>query len=242
MMISSRNMSVNNGVGPSPTRRHKWAAFLCLGVVLAPAAWVQAEDIDFEISSGRVVPTEDFAVKFSVLGAAITSSGTDMPVTVQFKISGDPVEPFGAHNNPWQGNVNDHEPPRHYIVQHVFNPETVIDVTGTSWWTNGSKYLERNSHEQSPSVKVLRNGDPIPDIEGMGDQADAVEFIQDYIDPASGTMTMDVNQSIYLFELGTTRLTSSAADFQDLVVLVTLGKTPEDLEDDNTSFADASYD
>ena len=55
-------------------------------------------------------------------------------------------------------------------------------------------------------------------------------------------MTMDENQSIYLFELGTTRLTSSAADFQDLVVLVTLGESPEALADDGSDLADAAYD
>ena len=90
---------------------------------------------------------------------------------------------------------------------------------------------------------VLRNGDPVPDIDGFDGQAGAVEFIQQYIDPTSHTMSLHVNQSIYLFEIGTTNLDSSAADFQDLVVLITLGKTPEDLEDeDDTTFADASFD
>ena len=241
-MISSRNKSVSYGVGPTHARRHKWAAFLCLGVVLAPAAWVQAEDIDFMISSGRVIPTEDFAVKISVLGAAITTGGTDMPVTVQVNVNGQSIDPFGSHDDPSKGNVNDHAEPRHFIIQDVFSPDTTIDITGTSWWPDGPQYLQRNSHEQTPSVKVLRDGDPIPNIEGMDDQADAVEFVWEYIDPETGTMTMDVNQSIYLFEVGTTRLSSSAADFQDLVILVTLGKTPEDLEDGNPSFADASYD
>ncbi len=44
-------------------------------------------------------------------------------------------------------------------------------------------------------------------------------------------MSLDENQAIYLFELGTTNLTSSAADFQDLVVLITLAHSVEELPD-----------
>ncbi len=214
---------------------------LCMGAVLAPATLAQAgTPIDFTISEGRVVPSEDFAVKVSVLGAAITSSGVDMPVTVLVNINGTSYEPFGAADDPSAGNVNDHSPPRHFIVQDTFGPESTIDVTGTSWRTSGSLYLQRNSFEESPSVKVLRDGDPVPNIAGFDGQADAVAFVLQYIDPDTNTMTMDVNQSIYLFELGTTRLTSTAADFQDLVVLVTLGTSPAALEEGD--LAEASYD
>jgi len=229
-----------NGLGRNVSTR-KLLGALCVGAVLTPAPLVVADDnIDFEISDGRVVPTEDFAVKVSVLGAAITSGGTNMPVTVQVNIAGESFEPFGAHDDPGAGDVNDGSPPRHFIVQETFDPESGIDVTGTSWRTSGSLYLERNSHEQSPSVKVLRDGDPVPDIAGYDNQTNAVEFVRDYIDEESNTMTMDENQSIYLFELGTTRLTSSAADFQDLVVLVTLGTSPEALAEED--LVDASYD
>ncbi len=219
----------------------KLMGLLCMGVVLAPASLAQADDaIDFTISEGRVVPTQDFAVKVSVLGAAITSRGVDMPVTVRINIAGTSYEPFGAAGDPSSGNVNDHSPPRHFIVQDTFDPASGIDVTGTSWWTSGRMYLQRNSNEHSPSVKVLRDGDPVPNIDGFDGQAGAVDFVRDYIDENTNTMTMDVNQSIYLFELGTTRLSSSAADFQDLVVLVTLGTSPAALEEGD--LADASYD
>lgn len=217
------------------------AGLVCLGAVLAPAGLAQAgEAIDFTISEGRVVPSADFAVKVSVLGAAITSSGVDMPVTVKVNINGQSFEPFGDADDPAAGDVNDHSPPRHFIVQETFDPNSTIDVTGTSWQTSGSVYLSRNSHVQSPSVKVLRNGDPVPNIAGFENQTDAIEFVRQYIDPDTNTMTMDVNQSIYLFELGTTRLTSAAADFQDLVVLVTLGESPEALA--GNDLADAAYD
>ena len=89
-------------------------------------------------------------------------------------------------------------------------------------------HIEANSHEQSQQVKVLRDGDAVPDIKGMDDQADVLQFIKPYIDFDSNKMTLDENQAIYLFEIGTTNVSSSAADFQDLVVLVTFGKTKRD--------------
>ncbi len=89
-------------------------------------------------------------------------------------------------------------------------------------------HIEANSAAQSKQVKVLRHGDAVPKIKGMGNQADALYFIKPYIDFKTNTITLDQNQAIYLFEIGTTNVTSSAADFQDLVVLVTFGKTKRD--------------
>lgn len=50
-------------------------------------------------------------------------------------------------------------------------------------------------------------------------------------------MNLIEDQVIYLFELGTTNLNSSAADFQDLVVVVTLGENPGD-----AMFGDIEFD
>jgi hypothetical protein len=233
------------------TTPRKWAGLVCMGAVLAPAGLAQADDpIDFTITDGQVVPSEDFAVKVEVLGAAITSNGVDIPVTVQIQINGRTFEPFGPHELPLDGDVNDGMNPRDFILQEVFNPSNRITVTGTSWLkkrrtdgTDNSDYklhLRRNSFNNPPYVKVLRDGDPVPDITGFDGQADAVEFVRDYIDPDTNTMTLGVNQSIYLYEIGTANLNTSAADFQDLVVLITLGTSPEALEEGD--LADASYD
>lgn len=233
------------------TTPRKLMGLVCMGAVLAPAGWTAAQTpIDFNIDSGRVVPTEDFAVKVTVLGSAITSGGVDIPVTVQIQINGQFFEPFGPHNQPLDGDVNDGMNPRHFIIQEVFNPSNRITVTGSSWRmknnTDGTEnndyqlHLRRNSFAQAPYVKVLRDGDPVPDITGFENQADAVHFVQNYIDPDTNTMNLGANQSIYLYEIGTANLDSAAADFQDLVVLITLGKTPEELE--QLELLDASYD
>jgi hypothetical protein len=197
-------------------------------------------NIEFEISDGLVTPTEDFAAKVTVLGTAITSNGVDVPVTVKFRIGDQVLEPFGAYNDPNAGNVNNKlGKGRRSIVEQTFNANQSIDITATSW-INGRVYLERNSNVESSSVLVLRDGDAVPDIAGFDSQADVAHYLRKYIDPDTKTMILDENQAIYLFELGTTNLSSSAADFQDAVILVTLGESPEQLDRDE--LMDAMYD
>jgi len=50
------------------------------------------------------------------------------------------------------------------------------------------------------------------------------------VDTATRRIKLLENQAIFLFEIGTTNLNSSAADFQDLVLLVTLARDPSYLE------------
>ncbi len=203
--------------------------------ISVPALAAAPEKIDFDINAGTITPSEDFMIMVSVLGSAITSDGNDIPVTVQLKIGEQTVDPWGSFDDKDAADVNDpFAPTRNHIVSELFEvgqdsdpADTAVTVTARSWW-NGSVHIEANSHEQSQQVKVLRDGDDVPDIEGMDDQADVLEFIRPYIDFDSNKMTLDQNQAIYLFEVGTTNMSSSSADFQDLVVLVTFGKTKRD--------------
>ena len=72
----------------------------------------------------------------------------------------------------------------------------------------------------SRNVKVLRDGDTVPQIAGFLNQGNIESFLGGYI--TNGKVTIDKNQAIFLYELGTTNLDSASADFQDCVVLVTL--------------------
>ena len=217
----------------------------CAAGLLAVPWTAHAEEgesqVDFVIEDGRVVPTEDFAVKVSVLGAAITSSGTDLPVTARVHVGDLTIEPWGPFDSPTNGDVNDHGPVRHFIIDETFESDADFDITVTGrswvkkkWWYSGNydsdfkAYLTANSQDESVQVKVLRDGDVAPDISGFEDQADAEAFVSAYIDYDTGKMTMHENQAIYLFEIGTTDINAAYADFQDLVVLVTLGEAPED--------------
>ena len=59
--------------------------------------------------------------------------------------------------------------------------------------------------------KVLRNGDAVPLIPGLNPQPPVEEFIKDYV--KDGKIVLDENEAIFLFELGTTDLNSTAADY-----------------------------
>lgn len=194
---------------------------------LAAAPAYGDETIDFTITDGKVVPSESFAAMVSVLGAAITSGATDIPVTVQAEIGGTVIQPWGSYSNASEGDVNDHGPVRHHIYEQQLDAGEEIVISGQSWW-NGSSYIAVNSNAQSAQVKVLRDGDAAPAISGFNGQSTADYYIREYLD--GGRVNLDENQVIYLFELGTTSLSTSAADFQDLVVLVTLGESVEALK------------
>ena len=201
--------------------------------------------VDFEIQNDNVVPSETFAAKATVLGAAISSSGNyDLPVTVKFKIDGDKYKPFGPFNKAVSGNVNDGQNPRDYIFPNLYPGGSAIKVVGRSWdkkswWDDGSnnndwkELMTVNSENGSQNVITLRDGDAVPNIQGFMNQSSIEDFVAPYINSETNRITLNNNQSIYLFELGTTDLNSPAADFQDLVVLMTLAKDQEQLAQSN---------
>ncbi|MEM7680372.1 MAG: hypothetical protein AAF288_00295 [Planctomycetota bacterium] len=221
------------------THRRLTAAFaLTAGCLTALPALAEREPMDFAIEDGQVQLAETFATKVEVLGVAITSGGQQLPVTLCVHIGDDAFEPFGGYASPAQtGNLNDGHR-RSFIIDRVFDPSDVITIEAQSWYGSdlssaqdadyGTLY-QRDSHEQSDFVRVLRHGDAVPDVSGFDGQADVAAYLDLYIDSTSNTMRLLENQVIYLYELGTSSATSSAADFQDLVVLVTLGKSPEEL-------------
>ncbi len=204
---------------------------------------VEDEEVDFDIQGGGVVPGETFAAKVSVLGAAISYSGQyNMMVTTRIKVGTTTIDPFGSYDLAVTANLNDNKNPREYILPNTYDPGTPITVQGKSWVKKSSSYngksnnhwkahMTVNSDAGTTYVKVLRNGDPVPSIPGYMGQTSLETFVRDYVDPDTNRMVLDENQAIYLFELGTTTLSSPAADFQDLVVLVTLAKRTEDLEE-----------
>jgi hypothetical protein len=201
--------------------------------------------VDFEIDGGHVVPTEAYAAKVTILGAAITYGGTyDIPVTLRLRIGNDTFEPWGDIDYAVSGNVNDHQNPRQYIFPDIYDAGKAISIKARSWtkkrsWYSGyynshwEMYMTKDSYYNSSHILTLRHGDSVPNIEPFMNQTDIADFIRDYVNPANNTVVLDENQAIYLFELGTTYLNSDAADFQDLVVLVTLARDPADLEEND---------
>ncbi len=195
------------------------------------ASSAACEDVPFTITGVETVPTVPFLLKTEVLGAAISYGGSyDMPVTSRVHKGDSSVDPWGTYNEALTGNVN-RDGTFSYEPADALPGGTGITVSGTSWVRNDgdgtsndhwNPYMEQNSETGGSQLKVLRNGDPVPDIQGYLDQGSVADFVSNFIDPLSNTISLEPNQSIYLFELGTSNSASAAYDFQDLVVLVSM--------------------
>ncbi len=218
--------------------------------IMPPAAAPEAEEVaDFGIVNGDVIPREGFAARVQVLGAAIQNGSYHIPVTARFRVGGEWFEPFGPFTDAVTGNVNDNQSatgsrnpgsnPRSFVLPDTYDANTSITVVGRSWERStsgrGGATTWRMSREASTGtgsrqVAVLRNGDAVPNFNPAYDQASIEEYLAGYVN-AQGRVTIEPNEIIYLFELGLDG-TNSAADFQDLVVLVTLATDPSFFENE----------
>jgi len=106
------------------------------------------------------------------------------------------------------------------------NRRLSIYMTYTSSTPTYAPYMTAKSGDDSQQVIVLRNGSDVPAIDAFQDQTNLAAFVDPYVNVATGKIVLQDNQAIYLFELGTSNLSSSAADFQDLVIMVTLATDP----------------
>ena len=188
------------------------------------------EEVDFDITDGEVVPNECVNAEIKVLGAAISYSGSyDIPVTTKLNIGDQSIEAWGSFENPIAANVNDNGNPRTYTVSNM-DPATPISITGRSWIKKRSTYsgsiarhwkiyMTKSSNVDNSYVWVLRNGDNVPQVQGFMNQSSILDFVSGYV--TNGKIVLDDNEAIFLFEIGTSNLGSTAADFQDLVMLVT---------------------
>lgn len=143
-----------------------------------------------------------------VLGTDITqgAGGPTIPVTVQFTSDGGQTH----------ADMNDGQP--------VSGGEFMVTATqvgdelgfiGTaalnSFW---SQYA---SYDDDPHVLVLRDGDAVPEIQPFGGQTALSSYLDPYVE--DGHITLPADQVIVLYEF-TSDLSSAAADYQDLVLLL----------------------
>ncbi len=224
--------------------------------------------VDFSITRGQVVPGEDFAAKITVIGCSWgTASGQLGAITVQVHVGDETIEPFGAAIiDPYGssssrrsgrrsrrggsstpslpttgGNVNTGSiSPIHMIIDQMFDPDAAITMTARAWEANASvsrtPYV-LNSSSDLGAVMVLRDGDDVPTFSTMSNQTNVEAYLNPYTNEAGSHMALHPNQAIYLFEFN--NLSGSfGIDYQDLVVMVTLGESVEDLEEDLPPLSD----
>ncbi len=199
-------------------------------VLLAPVS--PAPSIDFNIEGGTIVPQGTFISSFEVLGAAIKSGAYDQKVTTQFKVGNDTLNPWN-YTLAVTGNVNDGKT-HLWSLPKTYPAGTPVTIHGQSWtWISDpnstldsgwKSSMVVSSTSNSSNFKILRNGDDVPKIPGLDPQPPVEEFIKDYV--KDNKTVLGENEAIFLFELGTIDLNSTAADFQDLVVLLRVDSAP----------------
>ncbi len=167
-------------------------------------------------SGGITVSGGTWNVNLAIVGAQITcgASGPQMDVTARYTqnggssyaslFGGAPVNPNGGQS------LNLGQVPA----------GSVLGVEGRARLASCSFDKTYTSIASTPHVLTLKQGDAAPNRPAFGNQALLASFMQPYVNTYTQTMVLDRNQVILLYEF-TDDLNSSAADFQDLVVLFT---------------------
>jgi len=195
----------------------------------APLAQDGAYEGGFDITGDRVIPDTQYTARIRMLGAQISAGGAyDMPVTFDLAVGSNTFEPFGDFDSAVDGNVNDGRGARDFILPDKYAGGTVVSIRATAWTKDATSqsgwktHRTVNTNGTTAQVLTLRDGDSVPTIPGFLGQDSIADMVKDYIDPNTLLVHLHKDEIIYLIELGTTDLDSEAADFQDLVVLVTL--------------------
>jgi len=173
----------------------------------------------------NLVVDEDCIANIRVLGKAITygTGGPDCAVQCGAKIG----------NESWQWLFSDNASGGEVFGGEAYSQQisagTRIAVQGRATYGNWSATYQSTQHHRQ--VMVLVNGDTPPQFEPFDHQPEITDFCAPVIDAATGRITIEGHQALFLFELGTTNMQSPAADFQDLVVLVDFARLPSGSSD-----------
>jgi hypothetical protein len=185
--------------------------------------------VNFSISNGSVTVNQPFNTNSEVLGSAVTtaSGNRNFPVTAKLTISDSAgnvvreLEPWGNWDDPQGADLNNPSNKPTFNLPNLSEGASISAEARLYYPKSRSdgyrKEKEKTSH--GVDVKVLRDGDPVPETEGGFSQKSAAEYVSNFV--SNGKMNLGENQAIYLFEL-THNASADRADFQDLVLLNTM--------------------
>ncbi len=188
--------------------------------------------LPFVINTDNTVTNLDVSnTSFQVLGSAIQCGPGATPMNTAFTVSYKPSGTGTKISLP-TANVNPalalptiplNNQPAGTIFDFTGSVPTLNNLNNTCSGSIPNGTSGFNSVASPVQVKILKHGDPVPDVKGFDGSTSVKGFMSSYVDssdkvklPSPGT------QYIILFELGATDPTSSAFDQQDLVILVTV--------------------
>lgn len=188
------------------------------------------------VDTGRTQVPQSSTVELRVLGSDIRCGPTGTPMRTRLLIN--VSQPDGTQ----QSQTYTVQPnPTPFLLQSVnLQAGGSISYTGIvpsrdDDNPNNDCRLDRisngvgfNSDTNPSQVRVLKHGDPVPNVVGFGGSLAAKDMIDSYVDRSSNTITLPdpQRQAIILFELGTTDTTRPAFDSQDIAILAIANPTP----------------
>ena len=163
----------------------------------------------FTVNNNQLTLEDSANVTFEVLGGEITcgAGGVDIPVATNLYVD--------DNQQSWETNS-----PLTLTNQPAGTTFDVESIAGDGSICDGAGLTVSTTDTNTPQVKVLLDGDPVPDITPFANQNSIEFFLQDYVE--DGKIKLADNEAIYLFELAETDQANSAFDLQDNVVLATV--------------------
>src|SRR3990167_1480664 len=197
-----------------------------------------ALDPGFTISNGTLTTDSDATMTMDILGSEITygAGGPEVPVTVELGTNSGNGSNYSYASLFSGSDVDGGE------TYTVANNDIQTNYTVRAQAKYGS-FKAKYDSTNTTQVKTLVDGDQAPALAGFGGQKPVLDFLAPYLDE-TGKVQLAFNQVIMLFELGVnmkTNPTSSAADFQDLVVLLTVA-VPSQINSESNDDNSIDYD
>lgn len=165
-------------------------------------------------SDGTITTTGPLSVTFSVLGSEITYGAGGPEINVyasRKKVTGNSYQDLFSGNDVDGGETQT-------VTGYVNGSQVIVKVRGyykkNGWLTFDETY---RSNDDTGHIVVLRDGDELPDYPAFDDQDEIEDYLADVLD-AQNRINIGTYDLLLLTELGS--LNSSAADFQDAVILL----------------------
>lgn len=165
---------------------------------------------------GTLLTTGTVSATFTVLGSQITygSGGPDVNVTVQVSTDG---------GRTWQAlfSGNDVDGGETQTLSNLASGTRIaVKVRGSYSWMFNATYV---SNSGDGHFAVLRDGSPLPAYPVFDNQQALAGFLRSIV--SGDRISIGQYDAVYLAEIGSS-LTSTSADFQDLVLRVSFAQEP----------------
>lgn len=171
---------------------------------------VPIERGQFVIDGDSVRTTADFTANVKFLGTGWSSPTYDAPVNVSVRVNGTEVKAWETvrDSNATVGSYG--------ISRQEAGTSVSITAWGKESWYGG--WRTTSESENSAYLVVLRDGDAVPNYDTDAGQQDVTAYASPFIE--NGTISLDDNQAIYLFDFNRQGTDHETAEYQDAVVLV----------------------